>query len=129
MKVSLDTNAYSRLGTHHEPLLDLLNTVESVHIPATVLGELYAGFHLGTRYAQNCRELAAFLELSGVSVVPVDEAVADRYGMIVKQLRAKGTPIPSNDIWIAACTFETGSRLVTYDNHFGAIDGLAVLAP
>ena len=50
---------------------------------------------------------------------------ADRYSRIAVGLRAKGRPIPSNDIWIAAHTMETGADLVSCDRHFEQIDGLA----
>jgi tRNA(fMet)-specific endonuclease VapC len=69
------------------------------------------------------------LDLPGVQLVTVDAFVADRYGILVKILRKMGTPIPTNDIWIAAAALETGSRLVTYDSHFDCIPGLLVIAP
>ena len=50
---------------------------------------------------------------------------ADRYARTAAALRAKGRPIPSNDIWIAAHALETGADLVSYDHHFGEVDGLA----
>jgi predicted nucleic acid-binding protein len=94
-----------------------------------MLGELFAGFCLGKREKENRRELADFLELPGVSVVNIDLVIADRYGIIVKALRKQGTPIPTNDIWIAAVALETGSRLISYDTHFECIPGLLVIAP
>ena len=69
------------------------------------------------------------MDLPGVQVVNIDASVADRYGILVKMLRKMGTPIPANDIWIAAAALETGSRLVTYDSHFDCIPGLLVIAP
>jgi predicted nucleic acid-binding protein len=55
--------------------------------------------------------------------------IAERYGILISQLTRQGTPIPTNDIWIAAAALETGSRLVTYDSHFEHIHGLIVLGP
>ena len=50
---------------------------------------------------------------------------AERYGVISAALRAKGRPIPANDVWIAAHAMETGADLVSADAHFEHVDGLA----
>jgi tRNA(fMet)-specific endonuclease VapC len=129
MRVCLDTNAYSRLMGGHLPLKKLLESAEEVLVPVTVLGELYAGFELGARSRANRRQLADFLALPGVEVVPVSADIAERYGILVAQLTRQGTPLPSNDLWIAATVMETGARLTTYDQHFGKIPGLIVICP
>jgi|WetSurMetagenome_2_1015567.scaffolds.fasta_scaffold45921_5 tRNA(fMet)-specific endonuclease VapC len=129
MKVSLDTCGYSRLALQSQPLVDMLAEADAVYLSSVMLGELFAGFCLGSREMENRRELARFLDLPGVEVVDITSAIADRYGILVKQLRQQGTPLPTNDIWIAASAFETGSRLVTYDSHFDSIQGLLIVAP
>jgi len=60
-----------------------------------------------------------------IKLIQVNEITADRYSRIAKQLKLKGTPIPTNDIWIAAQTMEHGAELITSDRHFEKIDGLA----
>jgi tRNA(fMet)-specific endonuclease VapC len=60
-----------------------------------------------------------------VSFAPVTYATADRFGRVAAALRARGRPIPSNDLWIAAHTLETGAELLSFDRHFAAVDGLA----
>jgi tRNA(fMet)-specific endonuclease VapC len=72
--------------------------------------------------------LEVFLESPYVSLVPVTLTTADRFGRIAAALRAKGRPLPTNDIWIAAHAMETGAELLSFDEHFGAIDGLAWVA-
>ena len=129
MNVCLDTNAYSRLMIGHAPLTELLETADEIAIPATVLGELHAGFEQGARRAENRRALAEFLRLPGVATLPITGEIAERYGILVGQLARAGTPIPTNDIWIAAAALEIGARLVSYDTHFSAIPWLTVLAP
>jgi tRNA(fMet)-specific endonuclease VapC len=129
MRVCLDTNAYSRLMGGHAPLTQLLESCEEVLLPATVLGELHAGFELGSRREANRRQLGEFLALPGVETIPVTTDIAERYGILIGQLTGQGTPIPTNDIWIAAAALETGTRLVTYDSHFKHIHGLIVLGP
>jgi tRNA(fMet)-specific endonuclease VapC len=129
MRVCLDTNAYSRLMGGHGPLTQLLESCEEVLLPATVLGELHAGFELGSRRETNRRQLGEFLALPGVETIPVTTDIAERYGILISQLTRQGTPIPTNDIWIAAAALETGTRLVTYDPHFRHIQGLIVICP
>ena len=129
MRISLDTNAYSRLMKGHGGLTECIEDAEEVFLSATVLGELYAGFHRGSRPEKNTDELMSFLSLPGVEVVDITQDIADRYGRLVKGLLEAGRPLPTNDIWIAAAALETGSRLVTYDKHFNEIAGLLTLAP
>ena len=64
-----------------------------------------------------------------MQITPPDEAVAERCGYLVRDLGQQGTPIPTNDLWIAASALETGARLVSYDAHFECVPGLIVIAP
>ena len=129
MRVCLDTNAYSALMRNQSGIQRCLEEATLIYLPTVVLGELYAGFNLGSRYAENCSDLDAFLELPGVEVVSPNREVAERYGYLVLDLRRQGTPIPTNDLWIAATTLETGARLVSYDAHFQQVPGLIVISP
>lgn len=129
MKRCLDTCAYSRLRAGDNRLRTCLEEADILIVPAVVLGELHAGFELGKRKRENEAVLEAFLALPGVKIQPADWDVARRYGIVVAQLRAAGTPVPTNDIWIAATALELGARLVTYDGHFDCIPGLITEAP
>lgn len=125
----IDTSAYSQLMQGREALRVRLEEADTVYVPATVLGELYAGFEMGSRPRENAALLGEFLEQPAVTVVHTDDPVAQRYGKVVQQLRAQGTPIPTNDIWIAAAALETGSRLLAYDEHFEHVPGVIVESP
>lgn len=129
MKICLDTCAYSKLSLQPRDLINCVDEAETVFLSSVVMGELFAGFSLGKHEKENRDALARFLDLPAVEVVNIDPAMADRYGQLVRMLRKQGTPIPTNDIWIAATAFETGSRLVTYDSHFSCIPGLLLIAP
>ena len=100
---------------------------EALLMSVVVLGELLFGFRGRARFEDNVRELKVFLVLPAVRVVPTSETTADRYARIAASLRRRGTPIPTNDIWIAAHAFETGSELVTLDEHFEQGEGLPLL--
>ena len=111
------------------PLKDLLEKVDEILVPATVLGELHAGFERGSWRQANRAQLEVFLRQPGVDSLSIDNDIAERYGLIVSQLSRAGTPIPTNDIWIAAAAMERGARLISYDAHFAAVPGLLVIAP
>jgi tRNA(fMet)-specific endonuclease VapC len=129
MRACLDTNAYSMLMRGRADLQRSLEEAESVHVPTVVLGELFAGFFMGTRCAENCHDLEAFLDLPGVEVAPTTKEIAERYGYLLRDLRKQGTPIPTNDLWIAATALESGARLISYDDHFKQVAGLIVSSP
>ena len=101
-KQVLDTSAYSHLRRGDEQLIAALAEAELILVPAVVLGELEAAFRMGSRARENLQRLEDFLALVEVIVVPVDAEVAARFGKLVAQLRASGTPLPTNDIRIAA---------------------------
>jgi tRNA(fMet)-specific endonuclease VapC len=82
------------------------------------------GFRNGTRFKDNMDDLNKFLEHEAVELVPIGKITSDRYSRIAAQLKRQGTPIPSNDIWIAAQTMEHGAELITSDHHFEKINGL-----
>lgn len=127
MKICLDTNAYSRLMRGDETICHLLERADEIIVPAIVVGELTFGFLKGSRPTENEISLNRFLEEDGVFCQPVTRSIAERYGHIKAALKKRGTPIPENDIWIAATALETGARLLSYDAHFNQIDGLVLL--
>lgn len=124
MKILLDTSAYSAMRRGSLEVTERVRNAEQVVFSIVVAGELLHGFHHGTRLNHNLKELESFLDEPRVMLVPVSWATADRFGRVAALLRRKGTPIPSNDIWIAAHAMETGAELISFDGHFGEIDGL-----
>jgi tRNA(fMet)-specific endonuclease VapC len=129
MKHCVDTSAYSRFMLGHPPLQKSMEESEVLILPAIVLGELHAGFEAGTRTADNEERLTSFLETTNVRIQDVTWDTARRYARLVNALRSAGSPIPTNDIWIAATALELGARLFAYDIHFQHIPGLIVESP
>lgn len=123
-RIVLDTNAYSELSLGNEDVLDALSQAERTYVPVTVLGELLAGFQSGNQEDRNRKQLKRFLLKPSVRVLQTTEAVAEQYAQIVNYLRSKKTPIPTNDIWIAAHAMDRGAVLVTFDKHFCQVTGL-----
>lgn len=130
-RLVLDTSAYSRFRAGDERVLEIIAACEIIYLPTIVLGELEAAFSLGRRERENRSVLGEFLAESFVSILPVTPAVARRYGRLFAGLRRAGTPIPINDIWIAATALDCGGHLLTFDGEFGRIPSLdcTILAP
>ena len=125
-KVLLDTNAYAALLRGDEKVLSVISRVETIYMSAIVLGELFSGFRGGNRLVENRKILERFLNRSHVALLPVGMETADVFGSIKQQLKEQGTPIPINDVWIAAHALEMGAKVVTYDTHFKQVAGLRV---
>lgn len=126
--VALDTNAYTAFRKGFPDAVEMLAMVDHIVMPAVVLGELRAGFAIGSRTTINERDLARFLASSRVDVQTIDERTSFVYGSVFMQLRKRGTPIPTNDIWIAAAALVAGTPLFTFDAHFAHIDQLVPVA-
>lgn len=125
MRALIDSNAYSQLMRGREQVSRIVRNAEEILLSAVVLGELLYGFRHGSHNDRNVRGVRAFLASPYVSLVPVGATTADRYSRIAASLRAKGRPIPTNDVWIAAHAMETGADLVSADCHFRHVDGIA----
>jgi predicted nucleic acid-binding protein len=126
MILVLDTNAYSGLMRGDARFTNPVRAADRLILPAIVLGELLYGFRLGNRNRENREQLDQFLKSAFVDFRPVNRAVCERYALLMQQLRKKGRPIPSNDVWIAAHTLAEGAELLTKDEHFSEIDGLSL---
>jgi len=126
MRLLLDTYAYSAVARGNRELQQAIEQAEEICLSPIVIGELRAGFLHGSRVKENERGLRKFLALPGVSLLVVAENTAARYAEIVAFLRKAGTPIPTNDIWIAASALEHGLRLLTTDAHFRRIPFVAI---
>ncbi|MDB4961414.1 MAG: PilT domain protein [Myxococcales bacterium] len=124
MKRLLDTNAYVALKRGHVDVAALVRGSVEITFSMVVIGELLFGFRNGTQVEHNTAELELLLASPRVTVLPVTRTTADRFGRIAAMLRKAGTPIPSNDLWIAAHAFESGAELLSFDGHFEAVPGL-----
>jgi len=123
-KILLDTNAFTRLFGGDRSVFSELVAADTVYVSTIVLGELHAGLRGGRNVATNRRTLRSFLAKDTVRLLLVDAETSEIFGEVKQRLKAAGTPIPINDVWIAAHAMQTGSFLVTYDKHFQKVSGL-----
>ena len=124
MKIMLDTSAYVGFKQNILEVIEIILKAELIVFSPIVLGELMFGFRNGNQFRNNMSDLDMFLEHEAVELVPIGNITSDRYSRIATQLKKQGTPIPTNDIWIAAQTMEHGAELITSDHHFEKINGL-----
>lgn len=123
-KIILDTNAYTKYLLGDKKVLDVMAKAEVTFMSVFVLGELYAGFSGGKKEKENKAMLKHFLQKPTVDVLDATEETSEVFGEIKDSLKRAGTPIPINDVWIAAHVKETGAVLISYDNHFKSVPGL-----
>jgi predicted nucleic acid-binding protein len=121
MRVALDTNRYTDLMRGDAATKQKVETAEAVFLPLFVLGELRAGFAVGRHGAANEGALRRFLLRPGVEVLCPDPQTTLQYGAIYRQLRSQGTPIPTNDMWIAALVLQHDLCLMDRDRHFDVL--------
>ena len=124
MRVALDTNRYVDLCKGRPRTVALLEEAEAILLPFVVLGELRAGFAHGRRTAENERVLRRFLLKEGVSVLFADDQTTHHYAAMFRQLRKQGTPIPTNDMWLAALVLQHNLALHARDKHFDRLPQL-----
>jgi len=127
MKIALDSNRYTDLTRGDHEIVKITEEAEEVYLPFPVLGELRAGFALGRKGAENERIFQRFLMKPGVETLFAGDATTRNYAMLFRQLRRQGTPIPTNDIWIAALIVEHGLALCSRDQHFRHLPQLNIL--
>lgn len=125
-RILLDTSAYSAFMRGDEAIRRIVQSADEIYVTAVIVGELIGGFVGGSREDKNRGELRQFLGSERVHLVPVDDETAERYALILCDLRHKGTPVPTNDIWIAASAMQHGLRLVTRDSHYRNITQVIV---
>lgn len=127
MKIALDTNRYVDFCRGEPDVVEPVAHAEKIYLPFVVLGELRAGFRAGARARQNERHLIRFLNSRRVRLLLPDEQTTHHYANVFGQLRTQGTPIPTNDIWIAALVLQHDLLLLARDNHFDHLPQLARL--
>ena len=118
LRVLLDTNRLTDVLTGDQRLTATIEAAEQVWLPFIALAEIKCGFLAGTKWKQNEASLRRFLSLPGVDVLYADRETTEVYARLFYQLRRAGTPIPTNDLWIASLAVQHQLILLTRDKHF-----------
>ncbi len=124
MNVLIDTNIYSMAMRGDADVTDNLRKFDRIAFSVVSIGELFSGFKGGGKETKNREELIMFLDSPRVVVHDIDIETTDFYASIFNNLKAAGTPVPTNDIWIASVAFQYGYKLYSNDKHFNHIPGL-----
>jgi len=125
IEIAIDTNRYRDFVEGVPEVVHQFRTSARICVPLIVVAELRAGFLVGRRGQENQRVFEQFLLRPRVEVLCPTPQTATHYATLFKQLRVAGTPIPTNDLWIAALVIQHGLTLFTRDKHFDAIPQLA----
>jgi len=122
-RLALDTNAYSdwQRGSKWD---EAISRSHEVVLPFVVVAELRAGFAAGNLGRKNVDILERFIDEPEVGVTYPDATTLETYATLFANLKKRGKPIPTNDLWIAAICIQHNLRLATSDDHFLEIDAL-----
>jgi len=124
VRLALDTNRYTDLCRGLADVVEIVEAADEVRLPFVVLGELRAGFAVGSQGPRNEAILRRFLLKPGIDVLYADEQTTHHYANVYRQLRRQGTPMPTNDMWIAALVLQHSLVLYDRDAHFDALPQL-----
>jgi len=123
-RIIIDTNFYVAFKRNDAEAVNLLQRADYIGVNTVILGELLAGFRCGNKERDNRAELDRFLDSARVNLLVVDDETSEFYAQVFSELRQKGRPIPSNDLWLAASALQHGLALATFDDHFTHISSI-----
>ena len=126
--IIIDTNSYAAFKDGNPEAIEIIRRVPSIGINPVEMGELLSGFALGNREEKNREELELFLSSRKVKFFDIDKKTSEYYSAFFKELRKKGKPIPTNDLWIAATAKQHGLSVFSYDTHFEYIADLKTIS-
>ena len=124
MRMAIDTNRYRDFCAGVTEAVEQFAVAEQIHLPFVTLAELRAGFLCGTAGRRNESTLIQFLNRPRVRLLMADEETTHHYARVFAQLRAQGTPIPTNDMWLAALVLQHDLLLYSRDHHFDSLPQL-----
>lgn len=127
MELIFDTNAYVEVAKGNAAALQKLRRAAKVHLTFISVAELRAGFACGTKTQQNEKNLQRFLSAARVNVLYADSETSLFYARIYATLRQNGTPVPTNDLWIAALALQHGLPVYSFDHHFSKIEAIDLI--
>jgi predicted nucleic acid-binding protein len=125
MRILIDTNRYRDFCEGDSSALEVIQKATRLYLPFVVIAELRSGFLCGTQSRRNEKYLTMFLNSARVEALYPDENTTHHFAQIFAQLRLQGTPIPVNDIWIAALAVQHDLIVYSRDRHFDCLPQIA----
>ena len=127
MRIAIDSNRYTDFCRGDEIAVHVLRSAHEILVPLVVVAEQRAGFAHGSRREKNEQVLTRFLNAKGIEVLCPDEQTTRVYAELYAYLQKKGTPIPTNDLWIAALVVQHNAVLFERDSDFDRLPQVARL--
>lgn len=127
MRFIIDTNRYRDFCEGLEEALAIIRRAETIFLPFITLAELRAGFAVGSRGLQNDKVLTKFINKPRVELLFPDEETTRQYAYLYKQLRTQASPIPTNDLWIAALAVQHNLFVFSRDEHFSHLPQIPII--
>ncbi len=118
----LDTNGLSAVANGEAGLEPILRKAAQIAIPVIVLGE----YRYGISQSRDRKHYELWLteSLPKFRIMDVDEGTTLFYADVRAGLKRAGTPIPSNDVWVAALCRQHSLPIVSRDRHFDVVSGI-----
>jgi predicted nucleic acid-binding protein len=127
MRILFDSNRYKDFCSGEKTIVKHIKSADKIYFPFIVIAELRSGFACGTKAKQNEAVLTQIINKNCVDVLYADEETTHYYAYLFKQLREQGTPIPTNDIWIAAIAIQYDLLLASRDKHFKHLPQIPII--
>ena len=118
----LDTKAISAIGVGQPEIVRIIASLSGLYVPSIVIGEYRYGLLGSSQQLKTTEWFQGFL--STTIVLDVTHETAFHYAAIFRDLKVAGTPIPVNDVWIAAIARQHQLQLLTRDTHFSKVPGV-----
>ena len=128
VRLAVDTNRYTDLCRGIDAVVSTMEEAHEILLPFVTIAVLRAGFAVGSRGRENERILYQFLMKDAVNILYADDQTTHHYASVYRQLREQGTPIPTNDIWIAALVLQHNLILYSRDEHFSHLSQITIIA-
>ena len=123
----IDTNVLIGCFQRGSGAADAISDYDRILVCPAVIGEFKAGIDSGTQRGRKAKaQLDEFLDDPAVEIVSCTDETAEYYARIFRALKERGTPLPTNDIWIAAAALEHGATVLSGDGHFSHVPMLKV---
>jgi tRNA(fMet)-specific endonuclease VapC len=126
-RLMIDTSIYIEYLRGNKDIKNILDFTDIISFSVISIGEIFAGFYLSKNIKKYLTEVEEFLNSPRLIIYNIDSETAEFYAKIVSELKLSGSPIPTNDIWIASLALQHGIKLFTTDNHFKKVPGLFLI--